>query len=1408
MAEDVPPPAEPLPEPAVEPAPEPRRRSFAVRLLRWIGTAVAALLLLIVIALAWLHTGSGRAFIAERIAKVAPASGLKIEVGRIEGSVLWSSTLFDVRFRDADGKLFLEVPEVDLNWRPIKFFFTGLDVRYLVLHDGTLYSAPRLNPGDPNAPILPDFDIRVDRFVVDDLHVAKGLVGEERIVDFSAKADVRHGRVLLDADGRLGGGDVLRALVDAEPDGDRFDIDLDYRAPAGGLLASLVGAKDPMRARLVGKGTWTAWNGSFLATQGGSNIGALKIYNRAGRYKIVGQVRPEGYVSGLPAAALGDLVSLAAVGTLEDSVLAGDFAIRGAGANADGEGAVDLADKVFKDLRLQLVLIDQDLFGPGLTFQNATMRATLDGPFSGFTAPFDLAIGRADISGTRLDGIAQRGTLGYDGKRWTLPLDASVRRITSGNTLVDPRLVNGRLTGTVFLADSDLRSDNLALRFPGLWANLVLRGDIGQGSYALAGPVELRGLALENLGTVDAGAKIRFAIGNNRPWRLAANFTGRMPRVTNATLANLAGDNIRFSGGVVLGADRPIVFDEARLNASKLSLKLDGRIEQGRTSLAGSGEHVDYGPFTVEASIEGDGPHATLVFANPYPAAGLKDVRVALAPTPEGFRIDTEGGSMLGPFEGQVDLTMPEGGPTRIAINRLDVARTSVTGTLTLADGAVDGALALTGGGVDGTVTLTPRTGGQAFDAALMVNNARFEGPTPLAINQATIDASGYIGQGNWTVEGMVRAAGINYGTLFIGRLAADAQVNNGVGTVQAALTGRRGSRFNLDLTGDVAPDRIAVAARGNYAGRAIVMPRRAVLMKTADGGWALQPTQLTFGDGFVVAQGRFGGAEPTQGSVGLVRMPLSLVDVVAGDIGLGGTISGVIDFGLGERGLPTGEARIKVNNLTRSGLVLSSRPIDLSLVAHLSEDRLQARAVLRDEGQTRGRFQTLISDLPATGSIGERLYAGNLFAQLRFNGPADSLWRLSTIEVFDVTGTLSVAADVTGSLAQPIVRGSLAGDALRVQSAITGSDVRDVRARGTFSGSRLNLTSFAGTTPNGGRVSGSGYVDLSDMRGGRGPRIDLRIAARDAQVIDLSNMGATVTGPIRIVSNGFGGTVAGRLRVNEARWRLGMAEAAQQLPNIRTREINLPPDREPATAPSGAWRYLIDANAPGGIKVDGMGLDSEWSGTIRLRGTTDDPRIGGEVRVVPRQGFYEFAGTRFEITRGVIDFDEAGPIDPRINIQAETDVDDLSVVVTVTGNSSQPAIEFNSTPALPEEELLARLLFGDSITNLSATDALQLGAAIASLRGGGGLDPINRLRTSIGLDRLRIVSADPALDRGTAIALGKNFGRRFYVELITDGRNYNATEVEFRITSWLSLLGSVNTLGRNSVAAEYSRDY
>ena len=122
---------------------------------------------------------------------------------------------------------------------------------------------------------------------------------------------------------------------------------------------------------------------------------------------------------------------------------------------------------------------------------------------------------------------------------------------------------------------------------------------------------------------------------------------------------------------------------------------------------------------------------------------------------------------------------------------------------------------------------------------------------------------------------------------------------------------------------------------------------------------------------------------------------------------------------------------------------------------------------------------------------------------------------------------------------------------------------------------------------------------------------------------------------------------------------------------------------------------------------------------------------------------------------------------------------------------------------------MLSRLLFGTSITNLSAPEALQLAAAVAALNDrGGGLDPINAVRSAVGLDRLRILPADITTGHGTSIAAGKYLGRRVYVEVITDGRGYSATRIEYQITRWLSILSSISTIGRQSVNVRVSKDY
>jgi len=117
--------------------------------------------------------------------------------------------------------------------------------------------------------------------------------------------------------------------------------------------------------------------------------------------------------------------------------------------------------------------------------------------------------------------------------------------------------------------------------------------------------------------------------------------------------------------------------------------------------------------------------------------------------------------------------------------------------------------------------------------------------------------------------------------------------------------------------------------------------------------------------------------------------------------------------------------------------------------------------------------------------------------------------------------------------------------------------------------------------------------------------------------------------------------------------------------------------------------------------------------------------------------------------------------------------------------------------------------LFGTSITNLSAPEALQLAAAVAALQSGQpNLNPINALRSAIGLDRLRIVPADISTGQKTAVAAGKYIGRKLYVEVVTDGHQYSATNVEYQITRWLSVLSTVSTIGRASANVRVSKDY
>jgi translocation and assembly module TamB len=113
-------------------------------------------------------------------------------------------------------------------------------------------------------------------------------------------------------------------------------------------------------------------------------------------------------------------------------------------------------------------------------------------------------------------------------------------------------------------------------------------------------------------------------------------------------------------------------------------------------------------------------------------------------------------------------------------------------------------------------------------------------------------------------------------------------------------------------------------------------------------------------------------------------------------------------------------------------------------------------------------------------------------------------------------------------------------------------------------------------------------------------------------------------------------------------------------------------------------------------------------------------------------------------------------------------------------------------------------------VTEISALQAVQLAASLNTLRGGGGggLNPLGRLRSATGFTSIRILGADDTTGRGTAVAAGMYFSDDIYVELITDAKGFTALQIELSLSRTLSLLSQFGSTSATNVNLRYSRDY
>nr|WP_284055047.1 translocation/assembly module TamB domain-containing protein [Stakelama marina] len=1369
---------------------------------RWprrIAIAVIALFVAVAGTLALLDTDMGHRFVADRIAALQPANGLRFKVGRIDGSIYSKARISGLQISDSHGVI-LRAPVAELDWRPLQWVSNRLAIDSLIVPRATLYKLPELTPTGRQGSILPGFDIRVGALRIDRLAIAPAVTGTAREGRLAARADIRSGRALVDLAAVVEGSDRLRVKLDAEPDRDRFDVDIAADGAADGVLAKLTGIARPLRLRVAGDGRWSRWDGTALASAGDARIIDLRLSNRSGSYALGGIVAPGTLTHGKLHRLTAPRVRVTGAATLANRRIDGNLALQSSALKVDASGVVDLGKSMFRNVRIRANLLKPPALFPNMTGRGIELRAILDGAFA--TASFDYRLDavRFAFDNTGFEDVHAAGKGRFSKSPVTVPIRMSAKRVTGVGDVAGGILRNLSVDGALKVSATKVTGDGLKIRSDKLNGTIMLTLDLRTGQYLVTLTGGLRRYLIPGLGIVDVDSHLQAVPGpGGHGTRVVGRGTAQMVRLDNAFFRSLTKGLPHIETELERGPDLILHFRNLVLTSPALTIRGNGfRRRDGTFHFEGTGEQASYGPLTIVLDGKIDHPTLDLKFQHPNDALGLHDVVAHLDPTDQGFAYRAEGGSRLGPFTANGAILLPPGGTGRIGVAELAVSGTRATGGLDIVEGGFRGRLSLDGGGLSGNLDFRPQGEIQRIDAAIDAADAQLG--RDIRVGRGHVDASILLDPDGTVIDATARARGVTGSGITIGRLAANIKLRGGEGQVHASIAGSRGRAFDLQTVTDISANSYSVQAQGTLDGRTIKLETPARLTR-AGNGWRLDKTSLTFAGGQATVSGAFGaGGNAIDASV--TRMPLSVLDIGFPGLGLGGNAWGTLSYSSNEGGAPTGKIDMTVRGLTRSGLVLSSKPVDIGVTGLLRPDRAVVRAIAAADGKTIGRAQARLAPL-GSGDLTSRLTHAPLFAQVRYNGAADTLWRLTGIELFDLSGPVAIGADVGGTLVDPRIRGSLNTDNARIQSATTGTALTGVKASGRFNGSRLVIGRFSASDGRDGSVTGSGAFDFS--YGGVG--IDLNLQADKARLINRDDIAAVVSGPISIKSSGKGGTISGDVRLDSSRYQLGQAQAATEIPQIDTREINLPYGSAVEDKPTEPWKMNIHARAPDSMRVRGLGLDSEWSADLRIGGEPSNPSIRGRADLI--RGDYEFAGRTFDLERGIIRFEGSQPPNPALDIEANADTQGLSATIRVTGTALKPEIGFSSTPALPEDELLSRLLFGTSITNLSAPEALQLASAVAALQNGGtGLDPINAVRKAAGLDRLRILPPDPQTGQATAIAAGKYLTRRTYVEIISDGQGYSATRVEFQVTRWLSLLASVSTIGRQSVNVRVSKDY
>lgn len=348
--------------------------------------------------------------------------------------------------------------------------------------------------------------------------------------------------------------------------------------------------------------------------------------------------------------------------------------------------------------------------------------------------------------------------------------------------------------------------------------------------------------------------------------------------------------------------------------------------------------------------------------------------------------------------------------------------------------------------------------------------------------------------------------------------------------------------------------------------------------------------------------------------------------------------------------------------------------------------------------------------------------------AALRWESPVAPLWRFVPLPGRTLDGRFAVQFSAAGTLASPALSGSahLAGG--RFEDKVAGVLLSgiELEARGdSKNGGRLVLAAEDG-------AEGSLALEAALRPGADSPLLALRGSLRRLSPLHRDDLSLTLSGSFRAEGALNAPALGADIVVERGEVNLLALSGG----GVRTLDIAEAGEAR-RTETDGA-PLALNISVPNRFFIRGRGMDSEWQGRLGITGSADQPALTGALR--PVRGTFEVLAKTFEFTGGAITFGGGTRINPGVNLELTHAGPDITAVISVNGSAQKPVLALSSRPPLPRDEVLAHVLFGKNLSELSRFESLQLVEGLREMAGvGPGGSPLSSTRKKLGLDVLRL---------------------------------------------------------------------